>query len=498
MQVKRFRGSSMQEALAVVKKEFGEEAVILKAKALPRSGVFDLLKKDTIEVVAAIDVPDLKWSELSANKRIQTTGQRTALAEKYVRQSKQQRSGAQRLRRSVSGKPAFYHVLNQKIVEEKKSVSKSKKNIKRQAVTPKKKEKHQTQKKEMVANKKRPVSERSKKAAPTQRTAKAGCAPVIRKNIVKPQVYGENSRTFKSEESIQSLKAEVKKLRSIVTSMAEQLGPLNDLSIREFADMPTPLAREAMALIECGIEKHIARELVERATSSILLESFHQKGLIREKILEEITKVIKTSGPISCKKGKSKVIALVGPTGVGKTTTLAKLAANSKFVFDKNVSLISADTYRMSAIEHLNTFAGIAHLPISAVYSPSELKASLAAQQDKDLVFIDTAGRSPRDQKHLGELKEFMTCARPDQIHLVLPANIKSMDLLDTVRRFSILPIDHIVISKIDETSTLGSMVNIAVEVDNPISYITNGQMIPDDIELANSRSLANMILRAA
>jgi len=498
MQVKRFRGSSMQEALAAVKKEFGEEAVILKAEALPRSGVFDLLKKDTVEVVAAVDVPDSKWAELPTNKTIQTTGKRTGLAETYVHQSKQQGSGAYHLRSSVGGRPAFSQVLNQKVVEEKRSVSKSKKNNRRQAVPPKKREKLQTQNKKMLSKKKRPISERSKKGAPTKRTVKVGYTSEMRKKIIKPQSSGENSRAFKSEESIESLKTEVKKLRSIVTSMAEQLGPLHELSIREFADMPTPLAREAMALIECGIEKHIARELVERATSSILLENFHQKGIIREKILEEMTKVIKTSGPISCKKGRSKVIALVGPTGVGKTTTLAKLAANSKFVFDKKVSLISADTYRMSAIEHLNTFAGIAHLPISAVYSPSELKASLAAQQDKDLVFIDTAGRSPRDKKHMSELKDFMAYARPDEIHLVLPANIKSMDLLDAVRRFSILPVDHIVISKIDETSTLGSMVNIAVEVDNPISYITNGQMIPDDIELANSRSLADKILRAA
>ena len=303
--------------------------------------------------------------------------------------------------------------------------------------------------------------------------------------------------TTAERESIALLREEIRELRSAVKALTGRRD-VDPVSLKDFADMPSSVAQEMMALLECGIEKQIAKTLIEKAAFSVPIDDAHNGDLLRETVIQEMTKMLKTAGPIKCQKGKTKVVALVGPTGVGKTTTLAKLAANSKFAFDKRVSLISADTYRMSAIEHLNTFAGIAHLPLSAVYSPEELKASLSAQQDKDLIFIDTAGRSPKDEKHLLELKRFMVCANPDEIHLVIPANIKNLDLLEVVRRFSVLPVNRIVVSKVDETNTLGTILNIAAEVDTPLSYITNGQTIPDDIELANSQSLARMIMRTA
>ncbi len=283
-------------------------------------------------------------------------------------------------------------------------------------------------------------------------------------------------RNQTEDKGLSELKTEMKELRATLSNIASRIESSDKLSTKEFADMPATLAREYMNLVESGVESHVARELIERASSAHPVDDIYHADLLHGHVRREMMKTIRTSGPIACQKGKPKVVALVGPTGVGKTTTLAKLAANSKFVFEKRVSLISADTYRMSAIEHLNTFAGIAHLPLSAVYSPAELSAALSANKDKDLVFIDTAGRSPRDARHLEELKVFMECAQPDEIHLVIPANMKNADLLDTVRRFSVLPINRIVVSKVDETSTLGTIVNIAAEV----SYIVHHQR-PDD-----------------
>lgn len=485
MQVKRFRAPSMQEALAAVKRELGEEAVILKSEVLPRSGVFDLMRKDTVEVVAAIDTPVSKQNNAPIKESSTPIGHGSGYYTERFRQQSNQKSP------DLISDPypplmnsTFSQILNQKIPGDKRTHPKTARSIKNNSGTrshiaklSKRKEKKHTDKK-LSANEVQHLRRIERYAQLSTMTTK--------------------NEAFKQKESIDSLKAEVSKLQATVRAMSDQLGPINELSVREFADMPTPLAYEMLGLIESGVEKHLARELVEKATSSIPLESFHQKTVIRERLLQEMKKIIKTSGPISCRRGSSNVIALVGPTGVGKTTTLAKLAANSKFMFNKNVALISADTYRMSAIEHLNTFAGIAHLPLSAVYSPSELKAALSAHRDKDLVFIDTAGRSPMDEENLQELKKFMECAEPDEIHLVLPANVKSLDLIDTVRRFKHLPIDHIIISKIDETSTFGSVLNIAAEVESSISYITNGQTIPDDIQLANAHNLAKMILRAA
>jgi len=487
MQVKRFRASSMQEALTAVRRELGDEAVILKSEVLPRSGVFDLMKKDTVEVVAAVDVPSTGFNGPTPRK----SPHPGYYAEKFLNQSYPNASGMPAQPQTDS---LFAEALNSRLASEQPSFNQradlyqsflsalSGKSMKNRAAISTSKKSSRTIK---------PGSKKLKKSSTNQQSR-------VSKTSAQLNMIAKNLDALNRKENIDTLKAEIRQLQATVKAMSDQMGPIHELSIREFADMPTPLAQEMMGLMEIGVEKHVARQLIEKATSSVPLESYHQKQIIRERLVQEMSRMIKTSGPISCRKGQTKVIALVGPTGVGKTTTLAKLAANSKFKFNKKVSLISADTYRMSAIEHLNTFAGIAHLPLSAVYSPEELKASLAAHRDKDLVFIDTAGRSPRDEKHLDELKAFMKSSTPDEIHLVLPANIKNRDILEAVRRFSILPIDHIVISKIDETIAPGCILNVAAETKSPISYVTNGQMIPDDIKLANSEQLARMILRVA
>ena len=476
----------MQEALATVKREFGDEAVILKSEVLPRSGVFDLLKKDTVEVVAAVDVPVTGLNGPTPRKSPHSG----YYAEKFLNQSYQNASGMPAQPQTNS---LFAQALNTSLSSENQPVNQRAVQSPSSSFVSSGKSVNKA-----VADSNKKTSRMRKSGAKRLKNSQTNQQSRISKTSAQLNLIAKNLDALNQKENIETLKAEIRHLQVTVKAMSDQMAPIHELSIREFADMPTPLAQEMMGLMEIGVEKHVARQLIEKATSSIPLESYHQKQIIRERLVQEMSRMIKTSGPISCRKGRPKVVALVGPTGVGKTTTLAKLAANSKFMFNKKVSLISADTYRMSAIEHLNTFAGIAHLPLSAVYSPEELKASLAAHQDKDLVFIDTAGRSPRDEKHLDELKAFMKSSMPDEIHLVLPANIRNRDILEAVRRFSILPIDHIVISKIDETTAPGCILNVAAETDSPISYVTNGQMIPDDIELANSQQLARMILRAA
>lgn len=482
MQVKRFHAPTMKEALEAVKQELGDEAVILKTGVLPRSGVFDLLKKDVVEVIAAVDVPDSKITDWMPKKPSSATN--GYFAQQFLQQSGQ--GGHAGTERKPVHQPAFPQILKNNIGEAPAMPRPDSR-----ANSPRKKTARPNKTKGSSAGAKRKTAPSS---LPKSRNSTAPNRPASAKKTSTAQRPVSRA----SNESITGLKAEVRELRAIVKSMNHHIQNPQKNAMLEFADMPTTVAQEMMGLLESGIERPVARQLVESALTSLPPEDLNHSEVIKARLTQEMAKLIQTSGPISCKKNKSKVIALVGPTGVGKTTTLAKLAANSKFVFNKKVSLISADTYRMAAIEHLNTFAGIAHLPISAVYSPDELRSALAAHQDKDLVFIDTAGRSPRDEKHLQELKKFMKMAQPDEIHLVLPANFKSADLIDTIQRFSILPIDHIVVSKVDETSQLGGLVNIAAESKNPISYITNGQMIPDDIELANPQQLAKMIMKAA
>lgn len=488
MQVKRFRGTSMQEVLEAVKTELGEEAVILKSEKIPRSGLFDLMKKENVEVVAAVDV----GSNHQEKNVVQATPSQQPAGVNAARQDRPVHGSKRRGKAPVVTKPTFSTMLRNRVQDAYQSNSKMMQARSRGKTS-------SIGVPDSITE--RPGGKRGSGGHPDVKTAgkSADTHGSNEERRMSSVTHAEPAGTETTHSgTIHQLRKEVDELRTLVKTVTGRMDATGGMLMKDFSECHPLLYREMLALVESGVEMHIARKIIEKAASPISDRELFRVDHLRQSLVEQIEKTIKTAGPIKCKKGKPKVIALVGPTGVGKTTTLAKLAANSKFVFDKKVSLISADTYRMSAIEHLNTFAGIAHLPISAVYSPCELKASLDAQQDKDLIFIDTAGRSPREENHIEELKHFMESAEPDEIHLVLPANTKNQDLLDAVRRFSVLPVSRIVVSKIDETSTPGSILNIAAEVDSPISYITNGQVIPDDIALANSQNLARMIMKVA
>jgi len=195
--------------------------------------------------------------------------------------------------------------------------------------------------------------------------------------------------------------------------------------------------------------------------------------------------------------GKPKNVALLGPTGVGKTTTIAKLAANFTLIEEKRVALITADTYRIAAVEQLKTYGEIIGVPVEVVFTREELTDALARHADKDLILIDTAGSSPRNDKQVQEL-ECLLAQLPDlEKHLVISATTKPRDAMDIVKRFA--PREgayKLIVTKVDESDTLGAIVNIMYSSQAVLSYITKGQSVPDDIELADAQKLAALILR--
>ena len=289
--------------------------------------------------------------------------------------------------------------------------------------------------------------------------------------------------------------------RRLVSHRNEVLSLVGDYESRLWADsrdtLPVPLAQERSNLRRNGVHPKLTTKILREAVGSIGRDEPLTNGRLRERIIFQMANLIKIGGPLQCRSNAPKVVALVGPTGVGKTTTLAKLAVNGKFHFKKRVALISADTYRMAALEQLGAFAGVAQLPLSAVYSPEEFRAAVQSMRDCDLILIDTAGKGQRDEEHIAGLRDYFRQVEDMEIHLVLPANMKSIDLLSVVGRYhSALPIDRIIITKVDETRTLGSLLNVFNKIKNPLSYITTGQSVPEDIELANAQKIAKMMLR--
>lgn len=210
--------------------------------------------------------------------------------------------------------------------------------------------------------------------------------------------------------------------------------------------------------------------------------------------VEAMATLIQCGGPIKTTVAQCRVVALVGPTGVGKTTTLSKLAANFKVSAKSRIGVITVDTYRLGATEQLRTLGGILEVPVRIVMTPGEIQAALRELRECDLLFIDTAGRSPKDAMRMNELRAFMLAAQPDETHFVFPATHHPRQVHAAIEKFG-TGVSRLVLTKLDEAAALGPALDIVLGAGKPLSYVTTGQNIPGDIELADSHRLARLML---
>jgi flagellar biosynthesis protein FlhF len=287
---------------------------------------------------------------------------------------------------------------------------------------------------------------------------------------------------------------DIRKELTMVKQMVQEILQQNRRT--EAPAVPQELFSAYLSLINQEVAKEVALDIVHRIKSSLTPEQMSDETIVRTALAQAIEKLMPPAEPIILEKtGKSKIIALVGPTGVGKTTTIAKLAANFKLRQNKSVGLITIDTYRIAAVDQLRTYANIINVPLKVVLTPDELKSAIASYQDMDLVLIDTAGRSQNDDLKLRELKTFLAAAKPDETHLVLSTTSSQVNMSATLKRFSNLNIDHVIFTKLDEAVGLGMLLNIMKKLDRAVSYITTGQNVPDDIEPGTSEKLARLLV---
>ncbi len=260
-------------------------------------------------------------------------------------------------------------------------------------------------------------------------------------------------------------------------------------------DLPDSLFRLFTDLIEVDLSEEIARELVERVRREASDAELDDSILARTRIASMLEAEIPTGGPIAVTPGTRRLVALVGPTGVGKTTTIAKLAANFRLREKRNVGLITVDTYRIAAVEQLRTYADIIDLPMEVVSSPREMREAVRRMESLDLILMDTAGRSPRDEIKIQELRSFLSEAEADEVLLVLSSVAGERTLTHTAERFATVGTTGMILTKLDEATSLGNMLPLTRSSRLPIRYVTNGQSVPDDIETAESTRLARLVL---
>jgi len=294
------------------------------------------------------------------------------------------------------------------------------------------------------------------------------------------------------EPSRQELSAHVESQLRDLQAMVKQLCRRTG---QQHRDLPEELFRLYTDLIDLDLNEELAREFVDRVRSNVSAAELPDPVLLRARVARLIEEEITVTGPIAVEPGRPRVAALVGPTGVGKTTTIAKLAANYRLREKRQVGLITVDTYRIAAVEQLRTYAEIIDLPMQVVSTPREMRQAVRRLGDMDLILIDTAGRSPKDEVKLQELKAFLHEASADEVHLVLSVVAGRRTLEETAERFAEVGTTALILTKLDESPTLGAVLPLLRRSRLPLSYLTDGQNVPDDIAVADPRQLARLIL---
>lgn len=282
-------------------------------------------------------------------------------------------------------------------------------------------------------------------------------------------------------------------LRKDIAEMREMLDVLS--AEVPGAGLPQEFVPHYQMLIKQGVTRNRAAGLVKRAASRGDLRAFRDPRVFLERLKMEIRRGIRVTGGIALEAGKRKVVALVGPTGVGKTTNLAKLAALYAVQEHARVGVITTDTYRVAATDQLKVYANIIDLDMRVVHEPAEMKAALKACAGVDLVLIDTAGGSPFNREQMTDMRGLLDVAQPDEVHLLTSANTALEDVRDVVTHFSILKPTALFFTKLDETKRYGSLYCLAAEAGLPLSYFSVGQHVPDDIMPASPGAVAKLVI---
>ncbi len=449
MNVRTFVAGSMADALEQVRRGLGSDAVVLHTRTYKRGGLFGLGAKAVVEVTAADG---------------------RELGRKRAREAKQS-PRAQRLAQARTTPAAAAPRPAASIVEPTAGDLIRKTYFAAQA-----------------------------QFAPAPGAGAAGAA-----TLAPPPVTAGVPRT--PVVNVEPIAGDTQQLAREMQAVRQMVARVMHQQSRQAGTIPPTAAGDPLFQHYLGlIEQEVAEELAEQIVS----EARAFRGLSDPDAADDdlscrdaVQRAIEQAMPIDPEAGelrptadgKAQVIALVGPTGVGKTTTVAKLAATFKLKQGKDVALITLDTYRIAAVDQLKTYAGILGVPLDVVTTPEEMADAVARHAHRDGILIDTAGRSQRDHDRLTDLAALVNAAQPHETHLVLSSTATQRVLLETVERFSAIHTDRIIFTKLDEAVTFGTLINIASKVNKKLSYVTTGQEVPHQIEPGKADRLAALVM---
>ena len=445
----------MKEAMQQVKEELGPDAVILHTKKYREGGFLGYHSAEVVEVTAAIEEAD----EVQANKRA-----KRSLAAK---QAKPAPMGG----RLDVVSPAAPVMPNQVLSQYKTNGTEA---GVRMAESP------------IPAPVFQPAQPVVPSAQPVQTLPDENPADTAKQEddvqVMEKTAAEPMASNPEDTEKIQRLEDELAQMKAMLAQVMSKDQPKDKVSIQE-------------ALRRQEVDEELLKDMAAQLPAGdTLLDSQDERAA--EVLAGYLGDAMNFSEGITLNKHGVRIVALIGATGVGKTTKLAKIAA--RFVLEKNIraALITVDTYRISAVEQLKTYSDIIGLPLEIVYSPDELKVAIHKHRDKDLILIDTAGRSQHNEYQMKELQEFLAVNSHIECHLVMSATTKNRDAAEILDKFSACEPDRVIFTKTDETSSVGLILNLLAKRDIALSFLTNGQSVPDDIIPATPQKLAELLLR--
>jgi flagellar biosynthesis protein FlhF len=304
-----------------------------------------------------------------------------------------------------------------------------------------------------------------------------------------------------SEATRPDLEDEVAEIKRMVGQMLRSTGAAPAASVAEAgaSNMPEALYKHYLKLLAGEVAKDLCDQIVGAVRAELTDEAMTDDRAVRAAVLRHLAARIpvaeEMAAPMRGRDGRPRVLALVGPTGVGKTTTVAKLAAAYRLKHGRSVGLITCDTYRIAAVEQLKTYASIIGVPLKVAMTPEEMAQACRELGECDVILIDTAGRSPSDDVRLEELRRFLNAAQPHETHLVLSSAASQTSLLRAAGRFAPVAPNKVIFTKLDEAVGFGVLLNVAHRIDADLSFVTTGQQVPDHIEAGRADRLARLVL---
>ncbi|MTI80177.1 MAG: flagellar biosynthesis protein FlhF [Firmicutes bacterium] len=439
MKIKKYVVDEMQEAVKQIKEDLGPDALIVSSQKVRGKGIMGILQRK-IEVTAVLDEANneavLEYSEVKELPKPQPEKAKAEqIAERPIQQPQQPKSTAIDAERTVEDEvnPVVHQAAD------------------------------------LVRSK-----PRAKKASKAAKYTPENLPPTEFKPLLEDAVM----------KSIEQQEKE-----RFLAMLEKQLDKMDKVKDKDFA------RRWLRTLTDMDVDQGIAEKLLSGLEEVAPKGAGDQDDMAKVALVNRVTDLLK---PAYEGSKKTKFMAFVGPPGVGKTTTLAKLATRFKLLENKKVALITVYTYRYGTADQLKIYGDAIDVPVEVVMTPAELRQAVERHADKDYVLIDTVGRSSKNTGQVLELKGFLEAINgAKQTYLVMSANTKDRDLFRTIKDFKIAHYSGYIFTKVDETETLGSMLNVVLKTGIPVSYYTDGQTIPDDIEDAQPRKLAQLIFRS-